>query len=251
MNGINGGVAIVTGAGSGIGRETALRSAEEGASVVVVDVDEDGGRGTVGLVEDADGEATFVRGDVTEQDDVDRAVETALDEYGGLDFAHNNAGIEGDTDPLADHDEDDWDRVVDINLKGVWRCMRSEIPEMVADGGGAIVNTASISGLTGSGGAPYVASKHGVIGLTRKATLDYAEEDVRINAVCPGVIDTPMVERAGEEDPEMMEQITAGVPAGRLGTPEEIANAVVWLCSDDASFVMGHPMTIDGGLLVQ
>jgi NAD(P)-dependent dehydrogenase (short-subunit alcohol dehydrogenase family) len=251
MNGINGGTAIVTGAGSGIGRETALRFAEEGASVVVVDVDEDGGSGTVKAIRDADGEATFVRADVTDQDDVDRAVETALEEYGGLDFAHNNAGIEGDTDPLADHDEDDWDRVVDINLKGVWRCMRSEIPEMVADGGGAVVNTASISGLTGSGGAPYVASKHGVIGLTRKATLDYADEDVRINAVCPGVIDTPMVERAGEEEPEMIEQITAGTPAGRLGTPEEVANAVVWLCSDDASFVMGHPMTVDGGLLAQ
>jgi NAD(P)-dependent dehydrogenase (short-subunit alcohol dehydrogenase family) len=251
MRGVRNGVAIVTGAGSGIGRQSALRFAEEGASVIVADVVEDGGTETVRRIRDDGGEATFVRTDVTDGDDVERMVERALDEYGGLDFAHNNAGVEGDTAPLADHSEADWDRVIDVNLKGVWRCMRAEIPAMIDGGGGGIVNTSSISGLTGSGGSPYVASKHGVIGLTRKATLDYADENVRINAVCPGVIDTPMVARAGEEDPEMIEQITAGVPAGRMGTPEEIANAVVWLCSEESSFVMGHPLTVDGGLTVQ
>lgn len=251
MNGIQDGVAIVTGAGSGIGRQSALRFAEEGARVVVADIVEDGGNETVEMIHENGGEATFVRTDVTDQDDVDQMVETTLDEYGRLDFAHNNAGIEGDTVPLADHSEENWDQVIGVNLKGVWQCMKREIPEMLDQGSGSIVNTASISGLTGSGGSPYVASKHGVIGLTRKATLDYAEEDIRINAVCPGVIDTPMVQRAGEDDPEMMEQMKAGVPAGRLGEPEEIAQAVVWLCSADASFVMGHPLTIDGGLTVQ
>lgn len=251
MNGIQDGVAVVTGAGSGIGRQTALRFAEEGASVVVADIVEDGGKETVRSIQDDGGDATFIRTDVTDEDDVDRMVEEAVDRYGGLDFAHNNAGLEGDSDLLAEHSEENWDQVIDVNLKGVWRCMKREIPEMLEQGSGSIVNTASISGLTGSGGSPYVASKHGVIGLTRKATLDYADENIRINAVCPGIIDTPMVQRAGEDNPEMMDQMTAGVPAGRLGDPEEIAQAVVWLCSDDSSFVMGHPLTIDGGLTVQ
>lgn len=251
MKGISGGVAVVTGGGSGIGRQTALRFAEAGASVVVADVDTDGSNETVEMIRGDGGEATFVRTDVTDRGDVDAMVQHALDEHGGLDFAHNNAGIEGDTHPLADDAEENWDQVIDVNLKGVWRCMQAEIHEMVDGGGGTIVNTASISGLTGSGGAPYVASKHGVIGLTRKATLDYASENVRINAVCPGVIDTPMVQRASEEEPELMEQMTAGIPTGRLGDPEEIANAVVWLCSAESSYVMGHPLTIDGGLLVQ
>ncbi|EMA42037.1 SDR family oxidoreductase [Halococcus hamelinensis] len=251
MKGVKEGVAVVTGAGSGIGRQSALRFAEEGASVVVADIFEDGGNETVEMIQEKEGKATFIRTDVTEQEDVDQMVQEAIDQYGRLDFAHNNAGVEGDSVLLAEHSEENWDQVIGVNLKGVWRCMKREIPEMLKQGKGSIVNTASISGLTGSGGSPYVASKHGVIGLTRKATLDYADENIRINAVCPGVIDTPMVQRAGEADPEMMEQITAGVPAGRLGTPEEIAQAVVWLCSDDSSFVMGHPLTIDGGLTVQ
>ncbi|WP_010612334.1 glucose 1-dehydrogenase, partial [Halococcus hamelinensis] len=235
MKGVKEGVAVVTGAGSGIGRQSALRFAEEGASVVVADIFEDGGNETVEMIQEKEGKATFIRTDVTEQEDVDQMVQEAIDQYGRLDFAHNNAGVEGDSVLLAEHSEENWDQVIGVNLKGVWRCMKREIPEMLKQGKGSIVNTASISGLTGSGGSPYVASKHGVIGLTRKATLDYADENIRINAVCPGVIDTPMVQRAGEADPEMMEQITAGVPAGRLGTPEEIAQAVVWLCSDDSS----------------
>jgi NAD(P)-dependent dehydrogenase (short-subunit alcohol dehydrogenase family) len=251
MDGIQDGVAVVTGAGSGIGRETARRFAREGASVVVADVDEDGGHNTVEMITDEGGEATFVHTDVSDQGDVDRMVGTALDEYDGLDFAHNNAGIEGDNAPLAEDTEGNWDAVIDVNLKGVWRCMQAEIPAMLERGGGRIVNTASISGQTGSGGAPYVASKHGVIGLTRKASLDYSGENVRVNAVCPGIIQTPMIDRAQEDSAELLEQMTAATPAGRLGEPEEIASAVVWLCSDDASFVMGHPFTIDGALTVQ
>jgi NAD(P)-dependent dehydrogenase (short-subunit alcohol dehydrogenase family) len=203
------------------------------------------------MIREDGGEATFVRTDVTDQSDVDDMAETALDEYGSLDFAHNNAGIEGDNAPLAEHSEENWDLVIGVNLKGVWRCMKAEIPKMLERGGGRIVNTSSISGLTGNGGAPYVASKHGVIGLTRKAAVDYSGENVRVNAVCPGIIDTPMVQRAGEDSGELIEQMTAATPAGRLGTPEEIASAVVWLCSDDASFVMSHPFTIDGGVTVQ
>lgn len=143
------------------------------------------------------------------------------------------------------------DRVIGVNLKGVWRCMRAEIPEMLDRGGGRIVNTASISGLTGSGGAPYVASKHGVIGLMRKVAVDYSGEKVRVNAVCRGIIDTPMIQCAGEESGELLEQMKASTPAGRLGEPEEVASAVVWLCSDEASFAMGHLFTLDGGLTVQ
>ena len=250
MKGIQDGVAVVTGGGSGIGRQSALRFAEEGASVVVADVVEDGGNETVDMIEDAGGEATFVRADVTDESDVEAMVQTAVDTYGGLDFAHNNAGIEGDSPPLAEHDEQNWDQVMDVNLKGVWRCMAAEIPEMLEHDGGSIVNTSSISGLTGNGGAPYVASKHGVIGLTRKAAVDYSGEDVRVNAVCPGVIDTPMVRRAEEESGGMVEQMKAATPAGRLGKPEEIASAVVFLCSDDASYAMGDPLVLDGGLTV-
>jgi NAD(P)-dependent dehydrogenase (short-subunit alcohol dehydrogenase family) len=251
MKGITDGVAVVTGASSGIGRQSALRFAEEGASVVVADVDEDGGHETVQLIQEDGGDATFVRTDVTDQGDVEAMVQTAVDTYGGLDFAHNNAGIEGDSPSLADDSDDNWDRVIGINLTGVWRCMKAEIPVMLEGGGGRIVNTASISGLTGSGGAPYVASKHGVIGLTRKAAIDYSGENIRVNAVCPGIIDTPMVDRAKEELGDLIDQMSAATPAGRVGQPEEIASAVVWLCSDDASFAMGHPFTLDGGLTVQ
>lgn len=250
MKGIQNGVAVVTGAGSGIGRQAALRFAEEGASVVVADIVEDGGTKTVEMIQEQDGEATFIRTDVTDQEDIDQMVNETIDQYGGLDFAHNNAGIEGDNVPLAEHSEDNWDQVIDINLKGVWRCMKSEIPIMLEHGGGNIVNTASISGLTGNGGTPYVAGKHGVVGLTRKAAVDYAGEDIRVNAVCPGIINTPMTQDS-EDSADLIEQMSAATPAGRTGYPEEIAQAVVWLCSEDSSFVVGHPLTIDGGLTVQ
>ncbi|MFT4881604.1 MAG: NAD(P)-dependent dehydrogenase (short-subunit alcohol dehydrogenase family) [Salinirussus sp.] len=242
--------AVVTGAGSGIGRQTAKRFADEGANVVVADIDEDGGRTTVDMVESADGDATFVRADVTEPDDIQTVVDTAVETYGGLDMAHNNAGIEGNQqDDLADQSRSDWAQVIDINLTGVWECLRQEIRTMEANGGGAIVNTSSIAGLTAGGTAPYVASKHGVVGLTRAAASEYADADIRVNAVCPGVIDTPMVDRAEEADPEELQQFVQMQPMGRKGRPEEIANAVVWLCSDEASFVTGNAYPVDGGYM--
>jgi len=252
MNGIQDSVAIVTGASSGIGRAAAVRFAEEGASVVVADVDSDGGPGTVEIIRDAGGEATFVETDVSDREDIEAMVEAAVERYGGLDFAFNNAGIEGRNDSLTDQSDDDWERVIDINLKGVFLGMQAEIPAMIDDGGGAIVNTSSIAGVVGfQGVSPYVASKHGVIGLTKTAALEYGREDVRVNAISPGVIETPMVERAEAANPEMIEAVSESTPMGRIGEPDEIGDAAVWLCSDDASFVTGETMVIDGGYVSQ
>ncbi len=251
MKGIQDGVAIVTGGGSGIGRQSSIRFAEEGAKVVVSDIDDDGGNETVEMIEADGGEATFVRTDVTDVDEVHELVQTAIAEYGGLDFAHNNAGIADEGTRLAEYDDAQWDRMIDVNLTGVWRCMKAEILEMVERGGGAIVNTSSVAGVSANGSAHYTASKHGVIGLTRRATVDYADDGIRFNAVCPGVIDTPMVQQAGEDNTEEMDRITAGIPIGRLGDPREIADTVVWLCSEESSYVMGQPIVVDGGLLAQ
>ena len=252
MNGITDGVAIVTGGGSGIGRATATRFASEGAQVVVTDVDVDGGEETVSQIEADDGEATFLEANVTDEDDVKATVETAVDTYGGLDFAFNNAGIEGANESSSQQSRSNWDQVIDINLTGVFLGIREQLPAMLEDGGGAIVNTASVAGLLGFPNlSPYVASKHGVLGLTKTAAVEFSADGVRVNAVCPGVIETPMVARTREEDPEMMEQTAAATPIGRLGEPEEIASAVVWLCSDDASFVTGESLVVDGGYSVQ
>ncbi|SFB86918.1 NAD(P)-dependent dehydrogenase, short-chain alcohol dehydrogenase family [Halobiforma haloterrestris] len=252
MNGLNDGVAIVTGGGSGIGRATAARFATEGTSVVVADVDVEGGEETVSRIEADGGEATFVECDVTDGDEVAAAVETAVDSYGGLDFAFNNAGIEGESAPSSEQSLSNWNRVIEINLSGVFHGLREEIPAMLEDGGGAIVNTASIAGILGFPNlTPYVASKHGVVGLTKTAAIEFGAEDLRVNAVCPGVIETPMVERSQEENPESMEQTIAATPMDRLGQPEEIAGAVAWLCSDDASFVTGESLVVDGGFSVQ
>lgn len=240
--------AIVTGAASGIGRKTAERFGVEGANVVVSDVDADGGAETVERIEAAGGTATFVEADVSDAGDAEAMVQEAVDAYGGVDVAVNNAGIEGETAPLDELSADAWDRVLDVNLKGTWLCMKYELPELV-DGGGAVVNVSSIAGLVAAGGAPYVASKHGVVGLTRVAATQYADDDVRVNAVCPGVIDTPMVDRAGEADPESIEQFVGMQPLGRMGTPEEVANSIVWLCSEEASFVTGNAYPVDGGYL--
>ena len=245
-------VTIVTGGSSGIGRAAATRFAEEGSSVVVADVDEEGGQETVDLIEDDGGEATFVAVDVSDADEVEAMVETAVDTYGGLDYAFNNAGIEGKNTPASDQPMENWDRVIGINLTGVFLCMRAQIPTMLDSGGGAIVNTSSVAGVVGFPGlAPYVASKHGVIGLTKTAAVEYSGEGVRVNAICPGVIETPMVDRAGTDSPEMIEQTIAATPIGRLGEPEEIGDAAVWLCSDDASFVTGEAFVVDGGLVAQ
>ena len=252
MGKFDGKVAIITGASSGIGRAAALAFAREGAKVVVADVLVAGGDETVRMVKKAGGQAIFVKTDVSRAADVQTMVEKAVRKYGRLDYAFNNAGIEGEPAPIADSSEKNFDRVIGINLKGVWLCMKYEIPEMLKHKGGAIVNCSSIAGLVGFAGVtPYAASKHGVVGLTKTAALEYAKAGIRINAVCPGIIRTPMIERFTGGKAEAEAQLTAGEPVGRIGTPEEIAEAVVWLCSDAASFMTGHPMVVDGGWVAQ
>jgi NAD(P)-dependent dehydrogenase (short-subunit alcohol dehydrogenase family) len=248
---MDGKAALVTGGASGLGRASALAFARAGARVAVADVDEPGGRETAGLVADA-GVGEFVRTDVTVPDEVEALVARVVDKFGRLDCAVNNAGTTGPGGRTADYSLDDWNRTLALNLTGVFLCMKYEIPRMVAQGGGAIVNMSSGAGLVGFAGLPaYVASKHGVVGLTRAAALEYVKEGVRVNAVCPGSTRTPMLESfmAGDEQIESM--MTASVPLGRLGRPEEIAEAVVWLCSDAASFVVGHAMAVDGGSVIQ
>jgi NAD(P)-dependent dehydrogenase (short-subunit alcohol dehydrogenase family) len=214
--------------------------------VVVSDVVIDGGEETVRLIKAAGGQAVFVKADVARPAEVDALIARVVDTYGRLDCAFNNAGIEGTMAQTADCSEENWDRTIAINLKGVWLCLKAEIPQMLKQGGGAIVNTASVAGVVGFAGLPaYVASKHGVVGLTKSAALEYAKQGIRVNAVCPGVIRTPMVERLFRDNPAAGETIAAMEPVGRMGTPEEIAGAVVWLCSDAASFVTGLAMAVD------
>lgn len=245
-------VALVTGAGSGIGRASAMAFAQEGAKVVVADIVVEGGEKTVQMIKEAGGEAIFVKADVSQAAAVEALVDKTVETYGRLDYAHNNAGIEGAMSSIVDCTEETWDSTININLKGVWLCMKYEIPQMLKQGGGAIVNTASVAGLVGFGGLPaYVASKHGVAGLTKTAALEYSKEGIRVNAVCPGAIRTPMIERILEESPEMGDMLNSMHPIGRLGEPGEIAKAVVWLCSDAASFVTGLPMPVDGGSVAQ
>jgi NAD(P)-dependent dehydrogenase (short-subunit alcohol dehydrogenase family) len=251
---LDGKVTLVTGGASGIGRATALACASEGARLIIADRHAEGGQQTVHMITENGGEATFVQVDVTQATEVEAMISTAVATYGRLDCAHNNAGI-GSRPRVLLHElpEESWDRVLDINLKGVWLCMKYEIIQMLAQGGGAIVNTASIMGLVGSwsrSGA-YNASKHGVVGLTKTAALEYAQQGIRVNCVCPGYIRTPLIAEALASHPEMEAQIVARHPVGRMGQPEEIAAAVVWLCSDAASFVTGHTMTVDGGYVAQ
>src|SRR5215467_7476746 len=248
---VEGKVALVTGGASGIGRATALTFAREGAKLVIADMNADGGQQTVHMITENGGEATFVQVDVTRASAVEALISKTVETYGRLDCAHNNAGVtQRAYPPTAEFPEEDWHRVLAINLTGVWLCMKYELQQMLSQGGGAIVNTASVAGLIGSRGlAAYVASKHGVVGLTKTAALEYAQQGIRVNCVCPGVIQTPMTERV-LRDPARQAQITAR-PMGRVGTPEEIAEAVVWLCSDAASFVTGHTMTVDGGYVAQ
>jgi NAD(P)-dependent dehydrogenase (short-subunit alcohol dehydrogenase family) len=246
---VAGKVALVTGGGSGIGRASALAFAREGAKVVVADVAVEGGEETVRLIQQSGGEAIFGKTDVSRAAEVEALVSRAVQTYGRLDCAHNNAGIEGAAATTIDYAEDAWERVIAINLKGVWLCMKYEIPHLLKQGGGAIVNTASTAGLVGyRGGSAYVASKHGVVGLTKSAALEYAKAGVRVNAVCPGAIDTPMMGRLTGHRPQRAERMAAAEPVGRMGQPEEIAQAVVWLCSEAASFVTGHAMAVDGGI---
>jgi NAD(P)-dependent dehydrogenase (short-subunit alcohol dehydrogenase family) len=243
-------VALVTGAASGIGRASALAFAREGAKAVVADVLAEGGQETVRMIKEAGGDGLFVRTDVAKAAEVESLIQETVDTYGRLDFAHNNAGIAGDEAPTADCTEENWDHTIAVNLKGVWLCMKYEIPQMLKLGGGAIVNTASTAGLVALEGSPaYCASKGGIIQLTRAAALDYATAGIRVNAVCPGVIRTPMVENQLSTEAEA--DLIAMEPIGRMGKPEEVAEAIVWLCSDAASFVTGNAMPVDGGLVAQ
>lgn len=243
-------VVLVTGGASGIGRATAQAFAREGARVVVADIDTEGGRKVVQMIEEAGGTAVFCKADVSSPAQVEALIEKTVETYGRLDCAFNNAGIFGVQAPVADCTEENWDQTVDINLKGVWLCMKYEIPQMLMQGGGAIVNTASVAGLVAWPEFPaYVAAKHGVVGLTRSAAVEYAKAGIRVNAVCPGSIDTPLMEPVIGGDPEVRKEVESEHPIGRMGRPEEIAEAVVWLCSDAASFVTGHPMVVDGGLV--
>ncbi len=245
-------VALVTGASSGIGRTTALAFAREGSRVVAADVTMEGGQETVQLIKNAGGEAIFVKADVSNASEVEALVQQAVAAYGRLDCAHNNAGIEGRGAFIVNDTEANWERVLAVNLKGVWLCMKYEIRQMLTQGGGAIVNTASGAGLVGGrGSGAYVASKHGVVGLTKTAALEYAKSGIRVNVVCPGAIETPMINRITRQQPKVLAAMAAAHPIGRAGKPEEIAEAVVWLCSDAASFVTGHAMPVDGGLVAQ
>ena len=247
-------VALVTGGASGIGRATALTFAREGAKLVIADMNGDGRSQTVHIITENGGEATFVQVDVANATEVEAMISATVKTYGRLDCAHNNAGIGSrPRAPLHECSEETWDRVLSINLKGVWLCMKYEILQMLKQGSGAIVNTASIMGLVGSwsGTVAYNASKHGVVGLTKTAALEYATAGIRVNAVCPGYIHTPLIEAALTSNPALEAQIVARHPVGRMGKPEEIAEAVVWLCSDAASFVTGHTMTVDGGYVAQ
>jgi NAD(P)-dependent dehydrogenase (short-subunit alcohol dehydrogenase family) len=243
-------VAIVTGGTSGIGRATALAFAEKGAKVVIADWKEN--EETLNLIEASGGEAIFVKCDVSKATDVKAMVEKTIAVFGRLDYAFNNAGIEGVSATTQDCTEENFDKTIGVNLKGIWLCMKNEIPEILKQGKGVIINCSSVAGLVGFAGLPaYVASKHGVIGLTKTAALECAKLGIRVNAVCPGVIKTPMIDRLIGNKKEAEDQFTDLEPVGRFGQPEEIANAVVWMCSDEASFVTGLAMAVDGGFVAQ
>ena len=247
---LNDKVILVTGAASGIGQSAAIAFAGEGASVAVCDINQDGGRETVDRIEADGGSAHFVHVDVAIAAEVESMVAAVVDEYGRLDGAFNNAGITGSEAFTADYEEDDWDQVLAVNLKGVWLSMKYEIRAMLKTGGGSIVNTSSSLGQVGIINIPaYVASKHGVIGVTRAAALEYAQQGIRINAVAPGAIETPLMAKRLQDVPEIAAPIKAAHPIGRLGETGEVAEAAAWLLSDRASFVHGSVMAVDGGYL--
>jgi NAD(P)-dependent dehydrogenase (short-subunit alcohol dehydrogenase family) len=244
---LDGKVAFLTGAASGIGRATALTFAREGVNTVVSLIDEHGSQETARMIENLGGQALAVRCDVTRGDDVRAALNQTVEVFGHLDYAFNNAGAEQQPKPTADITEEEWDRIITINLRGVFLCMKYEIPLMLQYGG-SIVNTSSGAGIKVFGrGAAYATAKHGVVGLTKDAALDYAASRIRINAICPGIIDTEMMDRFTGDTAEGRDRVIAQEPIGRVGKPDEIAAAVLWLCSGAASFVTGHALVADGG----
>lgn len=248
----SGKVALVTGGASGLGRVAAIALANEGAKVVVADIATTEGEATAQMITGAGGQAIFTKSDVTKSGDVEAMVQTVLKTFGRLDFALNNAGIDGVRARTADYPEDVWHRVIDLNLTGVFLCVKNELPIMVNQGCGVIVNMSSVAGVTGfPGHAAYTASKHGVIGLTKTAALDYAKVGVRVNAICPAYTQTPMLTRMPERSPDLEAKLVSRVPMQRLGTAEEIAKAVIYLFSDAAAFITGHSLVMDGGILAE
>ena len=239
--------ALVTGAGSGIGRYSALAIAHEGASVMVSDINTEGGEETVQMIQESKGAAHFFQCDVSQTDQVKNLIQATTDIYGRLDYAINNAGISMRPSSTVELDEAEWDRVININLKSVYLCMKYEIPHMQKIGGGVIINMSSLAGFRGKAGTlAYSASKHGVIGMTKTAALEYAKEGIRINAICPGLTKSGMTAGLNQR-PELAESLLALIPMGRMGLSQNIADAAVWLCDDTASFITGHVLVIDGG----
>ena len=249
---LEGKAALVTGAGSGIGRAAAAVFAREGARVIVSDVNVEGGEETVAAIQKQGGEARFIRCDISKPAEVEALIRGTVEAFGRLDCAVNNAGIAGVMAPTADYPEEIWARIMATNLKGVWLCMKQEIQQMLKQGGGSIVNTASAAGLVGMPMAPaYVAAKHGVVGLTKTAALEYAKANIRINAVCPGVVRTPLITAGIQDKPELEAAVVSIEPVGRMGQPEEIGEALVWLSSSAASFITGAALPVDGGIVAQ
>lgn len=245
-------VALVTGGASGLGRVSAIALAREGAKVVVSDVAVTEGEATVQIITDEGGHSVFTKADVTKSSEVEAMVGTAIKTFGQLDFALNNAGIDGVRARTADYPEEVWHRVIELNLTGVFLCLKHELPVMVKQGSGVIINMSSVAGVTGfPGHAAYTASKHGVIGLTKTAALDYAKTGIRVNAICPAYTRTPMLDRMLKQTPDLEGKLISRVPLRRLGTAEEIAQAVIYLFSDAAAFITGHSLVMDGGILAE
>ena len=253
---VPGKIALVTGGAAGIGRATALKFAAEGAKLVVSDVMVEGGEETADMIRASGGEAVFIRADISKSTDVAALIAQTVAKFGRLDCACNNAGIEGTIAPFVDQTEEDFDKIIAVNLRGVFLCLKAEITQMLAQGGGTIVNLSSVAGLIGfSGLSPYVASKHAVNGLTKNAALEYAKQGIRVNSVCPGGIDTRMLDSLAKQatgSTMTSRQMMDGLhPMGRIGAPDEVANLIVWLCSDNASFITGAHVPVDGGFVAQ
>lgn len=249
---LDGKIALITGGGSGIGRETAVLFAQHGATLAIADLDPAGGQETMQMIRDAGGTAVFIQTDVSQAAQVEAMVSEVVAAYGRLDIAFNNAGIDGLPVRTADGSEDEYDRIMAVNAKGVWLCLKYEIQQMLLQKGGTIINTASVAGLIGAHSmSAYAASKHAVVGLTKTAAVEYASKGIRVNAVCPAIIRTAMVERAFTQLPRLEQGAIQNNPSHRLGEPHEVAQAVLWLASDASSFTTGATLTVDGGLTAQ